>query len=116
MVDYMRHSSNLAYGMKVLEEILKVGNPYGAPSNVVLLVKILAQASAPRLRGTPGSLAAPYNRLLQYLNGYCMLRQTTTDVAQFPARNSNKFGFQEHGPTTAPLNLAISFPRLRINY
>ena len=46
----------------------------------------------------------------------CLHVETTKDVAQFPARNSNKFGFQEHGPTTAPLTLAISLLWLPTNY
>ena len=56
-----RHNTNLAYGMEALEATIKLAQLYGGTVNVAMLVKILAQASEPTLRGTP------YDKLVEYI-------------------------------------------------
>lgn len=66
LIEYMRHSSNVAYGMTALQETTVAHElPEGRRMSEVMLVKLLAQALEPRLRG------AAYNNVLQHLGAFC---------------------------------------------
>jgi hypothetical protein len=73
LFNYMRHLSNLAYGMHALEETMGALNTFDAPYSMLTLVKLVAQASVPRLRG------APYKRVLRNLQDYDFLYEMTED-------------------------------------
>lgn len=73
LFNYMRHSSNLAYGMHALEETMGALHTYDARFSVLTLVQLLAAATEPRFRG------APYNSVLNYLENYDFLYEMTED-------------------------------------